>query len=74
VQQATTSEGLAQSSYEVARVGFDPATLRVEGTELTPSRKTMVKFCTFLEMPRQNPTPVETRIPSGNVAICIGVV
>ena len=31
-QQATVSEGLAQGHYVVARVGFEPATLRTEGT------------------------------------------
>ena len=35
VVQAATSEGLAQGSYVVARVGFKPATLRMQGTELT---------------------------------------
>ena len=33
--QATVSEGLAQGSYVVAGVGFEPATLRAQGTELT---------------------------------------
>ena len=33
--QATTSEGLAQGPYGVARVGFEPATLQTQGTELT---------------------------------------
>jgi len=29
------SEGLAQGSYMAARVGFKPATLRMQGTKLT---------------------------------------
>ena len=33
VLQATASEGLAQGPYVVAGVGFEPATLRTEGTE-----------------------------------------
>ena len=33
--QATASEGLAESPYEAVRVGFEPATLRMEGNELT---------------------------------------
>jgi len=34
------SEGLAQGPYVAAGVGFEPATLRTQGTELTtePSR------------------------------------
>ena len=36
--QATTSEGLAQSPYVVARVGFELATLRIQGTRLTTER------------------------------------
>src|SRR6218665_1048158 len=35
VRQATTSEGLAQVLYVAARIGFEPATLRMQGTELT---------------------------------------
>ena len=35
VIQATMSEGLAQGSYVVARVGFEPATLQTKGNELT---------------------------------------
>ena len=31
----TASEGLAQGPYMVARVGFEPATLRMEGIALT---------------------------------------
>ena len=31
--QATASEGLAQGPHVAARVGFEPATLRTEGTE-----------------------------------------
>ena len=33
--QATVNEGLAQGPYMAARVGFEPATLRTEGAELT---------------------------------------
>src|SRR6218665_869721 len=33
--QATVSEGLAQGLYMAARVGFEPATLRTQSTELT---------------------------------------
>ena len=33
VIQATTSEGLAQGPYVAARVRFEPATLRMQGTE-----------------------------------------
>jgi len=33
VIQATASEGLAQGPYMVAKVGFEPATLLIEGTE-----------------------------------------
>ena len=29
------SEGLAQDPYVATRVGFEPATLRMQGTELT---------------------------------------
>ena len=32
--QATASERLAQGPYVVARVGFEPATLWTQGTEL----------------------------------------
>ena len=32
--QATASEGLAQGPYVAARVGFEPATFRTEGTKL----------------------------------------
>jgi len=44
VIQATASEGLAQGPYVVARVGFKPATLRTEGTELNtePPRLTWI--------------------------------
>jgi len=35
VIQATMSEGLAQGPYMVAKVGFEPATLQTQGTELT---------------------------------------
>ena len=35
VLQATTSEGLAQGPYVAAKMGFEPATLRMQGTELT---------------------------------------
>ena len=31
--QATASEGLAQGPYVAARVGFEPVTIRSEGTE-----------------------------------------
>src|SRR6218665_3823865 len=34
VLHATVSEGLAQGPYVAARVGFEPATLRMQGTEL----------------------------------------
>ena len=37
--QATVSEGLAQGPYVVARAGFEPATLRMQGTELTTEPK-----------------------------------
>src|SRR6218665_4089065 len=46
-QQATTSEGLGQGPYMAARVGFEPATFRTEGTELPtepPSPKFRVGF------------------------------
>jgi len=33
--QATASEGLAQGSYVAAGMGFEPATLRTQGTEPT---------------------------------------
>ena len=33
--QATVIEGLAQGPYMAARVGFEPATLWAQGTELT---------------------------------------
>ena len=33
--QATMSEGLAQDPYMATRVGFEPATLRTQGTEPT---------------------------------------
>ena len=33
--QAPVSEGLAQGLYMTARVGFDPPTLRMQGTKLT---------------------------------------
>ena len=33
--QATMSEGLAQGPYMAARVGFEPATYRTQGTEST---------------------------------------
>ena len=33
--QATVSEGLAHDPYVVSRVGFEPATLRTQGPELT---------------------------------------
>ena len=33
--QATTSEGLAQGSYKAARVGFEPATFRMQSTKPT---------------------------------------
>ena len=35
VIQATMSEGLAQGQYMAARVGFEPATLQMQGTKLT---------------------------------------
>ena len=34
VIQATTSEGLAQGPYMADRVGFEPATLWMQGTKL----------------------------------------
>ena len=33
--QATASEGLAQGSYMAAGMGLEPATLRMQGRELT---------------------------------------
>ena len=33
--QATVSERLTQSPYVAARMGFEPATFRTQGTELT---------------------------------------
>src|SRR6218665_577062 len=33
VIQATTSEGLAQGPYLATRMGFEPATFRIEGTD-----------------------------------------
>ena len=41
------SEGLAQGSYVVARVGFEPATFQTQGTELTtePPSPTMLCSC-----------------------------
>ena len=33
--QTTVSEGLTQGPYVAARVGFEPATLWMQGTELT---------------------------------------
>src|SRR6218665_1127801 len=41
--QTTVSEGFAQGPYVPARVGFEPVTLRTEGTELTnePPRNTV---------------------------------
>jgi len=33
--QVNVSEGLAQGPYVVAGVGFEPAILRIQGTELT---------------------------------------
>src|SRR6218665_3184388 len=46
VIQATTSKGLAQGPYVQARVGFEPATLQTQGTELTtePPRSFGFKF------------------------------
>ena len=41
--QTTTSEVLAQGTYEVARVGFEPATLRIQGTEPTHNLPNEVK-------------------------------
>jgi len=43
-QSATVSEGLAQSPYVAARVGFIPATHRMQGIKLTtePTRPTIV--------------------------------
>ena len=42
-QQAIASEGLSQGPYAAARVGFEPATLRSQGTERTtaPTRPTI---------------------------------
>src|SRR6218665_1561109 len=41
----TTSEGLAQVPYVAARVGFEPATFRTQGTEPTtkPRRPMMLR-------------------------------
>jgi len=33
--QATASEGLVQGTYEAARAGFEPASLRTKGVEST---------------------------------------
>ena len=35
MQQTIAIEGLAQGPYVAARVAFEPATLRTQGTELT---------------------------------------
>ena len=35
VPQATANEGLVQSPYVVARMGFEPTTLRTKGNEST---------------------------------------
>ena len=35
IVQATMSEGLPQGPYVAAKVGFEPATLSMQGTELT---------------------------------------
>ena len=50
VLQATTSEELAQGPYVATRVGFEPATLRTQGNELTtePSRHTIFKLIEFI--------------------------
>ena len=40
VIQATTNEGLAQGPYVTARVVFEPATFRTEGTEYHHSATT----------------------------------
>ena len=44
--QATVSERLAQGPYVATRVGFESATLRTQGTELTtePSRPTDLRL------------------------------
>ena len=35
VKQATASEGLAESPYMAARLGFEPVTMQTSGTEPT---------------------------------------
>ena len=50
LSQATASEGLAQGSYVVARVGFGPATLRMQGTESAtePPHPTIFVYKSFV--------------------------
>src|SRR6218665_1974849 len=43
--QTTVSEGLAQGPYVAARVGFRPATLRTQGTELTAEPPCPTIYC-----------------------------
>ena len=43
--QAIASEGLAQGPYAAARVGFEPATLRSQGTERTTAPPRPIYIC-----------------------------
>jgi len=56
VVQATTSEGLVQGTctYVAVRVGFEPVTLRMQGTELTTElpRPSHLVACASIGRPR----------------------
>ena len=79
VIQATTSEGLAQGPYLAARVGLEPATLRMQSTELTtvPPHLSGITLSEFtsksvsilnarISLFQQEPTPIQRQaIPIG---------
>src|SRR6218665_1358893 len=74
VIQATTSEGLAQGPYVVARVGFEPATFHTQGTEPAtepphPTIHIRVKTATLCNVTTPNPTALEKHKPL--IRLCI---
>ena len=50
VPQAIASEGLAQGPCVAARVGFEPATLRMKGDESTNEPPRPIRFSYFVFM------------------------
>ena len=68
------SEELAQGPYVVARVGFEPATLRTQSTELTTEPLSPIHFCykglkMHKDTPKLNAKSPKTKSPK--IVFCL---